>query len=463
MNDIKITPITIDASSISKSIEDALVNFEIKKSEMKRPDLLLEHFLDCSKNDYRRYDIRYTGAISKLYQSSLYKYIDEFYTDCSKDILKIIKKNREISPESLSCMEKLAGSVGVTSCDLIRIDEHNVISSAKSGTIFIEDSNGFRYVLNLSPGFGINAGNAFVFRITCKSSYENVLGNISRFVSNFSEYVLKNPIFKKGVYSKDAEYINIDPVSWDELKLSKEIKTQIDFHILDFIKYIPEIRKRNLRCSRGIIFCGRPGNGKTLCGKVLASNLDIPVIWVTADDLNSFSPGNVLDELFQFANHISPAIIFIEDADIFFEDRLNGRNPMFLSEFLNRIDGLKSNRGIITILTCNNPELLDEAIKNRPKRFDAIIEFGNPEESERYAILSDRLINYIKKSELSLLDYLTEVLEGFSGAHITEFAERLCLHLLYEGKQYISKLMIQDEFRKWGFRAKNSNNYLEYN
>ena len=50
------------------------------------------------------------------------------------------------------------------------------------------------------------------------------------------------------------------------------------------------------------------------------------------------------------------------------------------SFFLNELDGLAQNHGVLTIATTNHPERIDDAILNRPSRFDVKYDFALPSE-----------------------------------------------------------------------------------
>lgn len=53
--------------------------------------------------------------------------------------------------------------------------------------------------------------------------------------------------------------------------------------------------------------------------------------------------------------------------------------PKVRSFFLNELDGLAANAGILTIATTNHPERIDDAIVNRPSRFDVKYNFALPD------------------------------------------------------------------------------------
>ena len=85
--------------------------------------------------------------------------------------------------------------------------------------------------------------------------------------------------------------------------------------------------------------------------------------------------------------------------------------------------------------------------------------------------IEDALVNWeVRKYELNstnflfeqFLDYISNVLEDFSGAHVVEFAERLCLRLIYEGKNTTTKKMISDEMKRWGFKTRTETKFIGY-
>jgi AAA+ superfamily predicted ATPase len=53
------------------------------------------------------------------------------------------------------------------------------------------------------------------------------------------------------------------------------------------------------------------------------------------------------------------------------------------SIFLNELDGIADNIGIVTLATTNHPERLDLSIVDRPSRFDRKYPFDLPELPER--------------------------------------------------------------------------------
>jgi transitional endoplasmic reticulum ATPase len=70
-----------------------------------------------------------------------------------------------------------------------------------------------------------------------------------------------------------------------------------------------------------------------------------------------------INQVFEKARAESPCLLILEDLD----SLINDANRSF---FLNQLDGLENNDGLLVIGTTNHFEWLDPAITKRPSRFD---------------------------------------------------------------------------------------------
>lgn len=68
-------------------------------------------------------------------------------------------------------------------------------------------------------------------------------------------------------------------------------------------------------------------------------------------------------EVFNKARQMSPCIVVLEDLD----SLINDGNRSF---FLNQLDGLERNDGLLIIGTTNHFDRLDPGLSSRPSRFD---------------------------------------------------------------------------------------------
>lgn len=67
--------------------------------------------------------------------------------------------------------------------------------------------------------------------------------------------------------------------------------------------------------------------------------------------------------VFNKARQMSPCVLILEDLDAL----INDQNRSF---FLNELDGLQGNDGLLVIGTTNHFDRLDPGLSTRPSRFD---------------------------------------------------------------------------------------------
>jgi transitional endoplasmic reticulum ATPase len=92
---------------------------------------------------------------------------------------------------------------------------------------------------------------------------------------------------------------------------------------------------------------------------------------------NSFmGPEYGIRQIFLKARQMAPCLLIFEDIDSLV-------NVSVRSYFLNEVDGLESNHGILMIGSTNHLERLDPGIAKRPSRFDRKYLFDVPTRGER--------------------------------------------------------------------------------
>lgn len=128
-----------------------------------------------------------------------------------------------------------------------------------------------------------------------------------------------------------------------------------------------------------------PGNGKTISIKATMHTLyarkkgPVPTLYVKS--LQSFGgPEYSINAIFNKARKEAPCYLVFEDLDSMVSDDVR-------SYFLNAVDGLSENEGILMVGSTNHLDRLDPGIAKRPSRFDRKYLFDDPDESlrERYA------------------------------------------------------------------------------
>jgi len=200
---------------------------------------------------------------------------------------------------------------------------------------------------------------------------------------------------------------------WDELVLPPAIEELMEAQAIGFFDSKAEYDLLGVSWKRGLLLTGPPGNGKTHLIRALLNRLQVPRLIVKSfgDD-----PDDVQD-VFDRVRDMAPCVLVLEDIDSLIPEAL-------LSTVLNALDGAEPLNGVLIVATTNHPERLDPAIRNRPSRFDRVIEFGPPALRERRCLLRALLSRGDRRMcpTQGQLTRLAELTDGFSYAYLKELA-----------------------------------------
>lgn len=232
-------------------------------------------------------------------------------------------------------------------------------------------------------------------------------------------------VFDGGRWTHSSElYTEIAGAEPDRLVLADDLGQQIAADLQRFLDRRSDYERLGVPWKRGLLLSGPPGNGKTMCLKVLANQLrhdDEPIDTLYVRSLISprSSTHETIARVFERAREYTPCLLIFEDLDTLIDDSNR-------SVFLNDLDGLEDNDGIITIATTNHPERLDPALTQRPSRFDRSWRFSLPGEPERLRYLGSWVSRASQRAEQPLpladatLACLAAEAEGFSFAYLQE-------------------------------------------
>jgi transitional endoplasmic reticulum ATPase len=174
--------------------------------------------------------------------------------------------------------------------------------------------------------------------------------------------------------------------------------------------------------QRGLILFGPPGNGKTISIKALMHSLSelksptVELLYVKT--LVAFGgPERSIRSIFLKARAMAPCVLIFEDLDSLISDSVR-------SYFLNEVDGLESNHGIMMIGSTNHIERLDPGIAKRPSRFDRKYLFALPTRNERvqYCEYWRKKLASNKKVDFpeELCGMIADITKDFSFAYLKE-------------------------------------------
>lgn len=177
----------------------------------------------------------------------------------------------------------------------------------------------------------------------------------------------------------------------------------------DFEQEVMSVVNGKLKKTSALLF-GSPGNGKSFFIKYLATKYRLPIMIFT---LNPDWTNHEL--LLMFSQIPQKCIVLFEDFDNYFDKRtciIGGDNKNIKFTFdiiLNGLDGVyNTHENVVFIMTVNEIEKVDDALKNRPSRFKFVKHFDNPSLEVRKKILPE---NLLKISEGKSLDQIYKIKE----------------------------------------------------
>ena len=245
-------------------------------------------------------------------------------------------------------------------------------------------------------------------------------GHAQAFASALETRLNEKKLYKgaKIEYSGTMTFLELAEQSWDDISVPEDTKHAIFAHTTRFLEWAPRLEPHGVSPRRGLLLTGKPGTGKTLVCKVLM-NTSPGVTCIVAHTAYMMHP-LYIDELYKVAADLSPTIVFLEDIDLIGQGRLRSGYGMAdaLSRLLFALDGVRDCRNVVTIATTNWLEILDEALKDRPSRFDRVITIDPPDAEQRRNYL-----NYLARRiplPTAVVEHLVQSTAGMTPAQIQE-------------------------------------------
>jgi transitional endoplasmic reticulum ATPase len=244
-------------------------------------------------------------------------------------------------------------------------------------------------------------------------------------------------VFDNGYWDKSKElWKSVSGASWEDVILSPSMKQNLISDVQGFFDNQSLYAQFAVPWKRGIILHGVPGNGKTVSIKALMASLynrtsPIPSLYVKSFETNCQTEQYAIRSIFTQARKTAPCLLIFEDLDSLVNDDIR-------SYFLNEVDGLESNDGILMIGSTNHLDKLDPAISKRPSRFDRKYHFRIPAEEERMAYVEYWRTKLLENETVEFPEALCRVVaklsEGFSFAYLKELFVMALLSLVRGAK-----------------------------
>lgn len=227
--------------------------------------------------------------------------------------------------------------------------------------------------------------------------------------------------------------VEVPNVTWEDVGGLEGVKRELKETVQYPVEHPEKFKKFGMSPSKGVLFYGPPGCGKTLLAKAIANECQANFISIKGPELLTMwfgeSEANVR-EIFDKARQAAPCVLFFDELDSIARARgsssgdAGGAGDRVINQILTEMDGMGAKKNVFIIGATNRPDIIDPAIL-RPGRLDQLIYIPLPDRPSRIAILKANLKNSPIAKDVDL-EFLAEKTNGFSGADLTEICQRAC-------------------------------------
>eukprot|EP01038_Epipyxis_sp_PR26KG_P009016 gene9016-12160_t len=233
--------------------------------------------------------------------------------------------------------------------------------------------------------------------------------------------------------------VEVPNVTWEDVGGLEDVKRELYETVQYPVEHADKFEKFGMQPSKGVLFYGPPGCGKTLLAKAIANECGANFISIKGPELLTMwfgeSEANIRD-LFDKARAAAPCILFFDEMDSIAKARggsgggASEAGDRVINQILTEIDGVGAKKSVFVIGATNRPDILDNAV-TRPGRLDQLIYIPLPDYKSRLSIFKANL----RKSPVEPtvdIEQLAKATEGFSGADITEICQRAAKNAIRE-------------------------------
>eukprot|EP01061_Rhynchopus_euleeides_P025189 TRINITY_DN4065_c0_g2_i2.p1 TRINITY_DN4065_c0_g2~~TRINITY_DN4065_c0_g2_i2.p1 ORF type:complete len:818 (+),score=435.72 TRINITY_DN4065_c0_g2_i2:175-2454(+) len=230
---------------------------------------------------------------------------------------------------------------------------------------------------------------------------------------------------------RDTAMVEVPNTTWKDIGGLEGTKAELQELIQYPVEYPWKFEKFGISPSKGVLFYGPPGCGKTLLAKAVANECQANFISIKGPELLTMwfgeSEANVR-EIFDKARQAAPCVLFFDELDSIAKARgggggdAGGASDRVINQILTEMDGMNAKKNVFIIGATNRPDIIDPAIM-RPGRLDQLLYIPLPDLKSRVNILKANFRKSPLASDVSL-EKIAQSTHGFSGADLSGICQR---------------------------------------
>jgi transitional endoplasmic reticulum ATPase len=242
-------------------------------------------------------------------------------------------------------------------------------------------------------------------------------------------------------------FVEVPCVKWSDVGGLDDVKQELREAVEWPLKYPQVFEQAGTHPPKGILLHGKPGTGKTLLAKAVATESGVNFISIKGPQLVNRYVGESergVRETFRKAKQAAPVILFFDEIESLIPRRGSSGDGQVtervISQFLTEMDGIEELKGVVVLAATNRPDLIDPAML-RSGRFDLLFELPTPDESTREQIFAIHTKNKPLGKDVDI-KRLAKQMDGSTGSDIEGVCRRAAMLAVREHIHHKAALVI---------------------